>query len=282
MTNLDMGIWNVYGGKMDGVLHQALAEHLFDRAQKGEHTLLFPEYHTPCLVLSRDQHINDYLGNGHIEYTRAITPGAAMLCDKNVLSFVITVPKTINGELYLSDPVRTHQHFGGKILKVLQDFGVKNLILGEQFYIKIKGAQRNLPIVGTAQRREKNAYLYQGIITLDRWDAEYLRSILKLRKKGTVNEYDLIRDLPYVSSDSDRPLDERRQELCAALAEAITGTREIKPVPQDMLAEAQSLAAIVYRNDRWRRSGQHPLRNNISLQTLKEGRGFCLLGSEFA
>jgi lipoate-protein ligase A len=276
-----MGQWDVYAGEMDAATHLALDELLFARAKQGKYTLLLPEYHQPMLVLAHDQHAADYIGNGAREYTRAFTSGGAMLCDKNVFPFSMAVPRSATAEDYRKDPVETHKYFGGIINRILQSLGVHDTVMGEKFYIKVKRTPHNLPLVGTSQRVETDALLYHGIITLDPWDADELSKMLRLRTRDSVREYDKIQELPYVRAYCDLPLDDLKSDIRAQLAEQVAGTQELLPVPADLQTAAEKLVRDVYRNDQWRNDAQHPSWSQISSNHLKEGLGFCLLGSEF-
>ncbi len=274
--------WRVYMGSMDAALHLALDEVLFSRAKKGEYTLLLPDYSSPCVVLAHDQHISDYLGDGTIAYTRCFTPGGAMLCDKNVLPFSIIVPRTVDSTGYRKDAKEAHKHFGGLICRILQDLcGARDLVMGEQFYIKVQRSPRNLPLVGTSQRVENDALLYHGVITLDPWDADRLNTLIRLRTRGDLNEYDKIKELPYVRAYTPLPLDDLKTRMRLALAEQIAGTRDIHAIPEAVRQEANDLVAAVYHNDAWRKDAQHPSWDRVSCNRLQEGLGFCMLGSEF-
>ncbi len=274
-------MWQVYTGAMDAAMHLALDEVLFSRAKEGTYSLLLPNYSSPCIVLAHDQHIRDYLGDGTVAYTRCFTPGGAMLCDKNVLPFSIAVPRTVESDDYRKDPKEVHKYFSGIINTILQSLGVHETVIGEQFYIKVKRSPRNLPLVGTSQRMENKALLYHGVITLDRWNADQLNTLIKLRTRGDLREYDKIKDLPYVRAYTPLPLDDLKTHIRIAFAEHIAGTRDIQAVPEALRQEADDLVATVYRNDAWRKDAQHPSWDRISCTRLQEGMGFCLLGSEF-
>lgn len=278
--------WNAYYGKIDGAIHLALDELFFEQAKKGKYTLLISEYTKPLVVLCHAQHTNDYLGNGKIDYTRSFTPGGAMICDKNVLGFTMAFPRRpmVSDEEYAKGkgPTKVHRRLGGAINDILASLGVRDTIIGEQFYIKVRTSQKNLPIVGTSQRMEQNAVLYHGVITLDAWNADYVNSIIKLRVQNNLREYDKIKELPYVLQYSNKPLDEIKREFRVALSEKIAGTTSVQPVPNDVLSMAEDLVSKVYRNDEWRRHGQHPFLKRLSCKKLEEGLGFCLLGSEFS
>ena len=194
-----------------------------------------------------------------------------MLCNENVLGFSIAVPKN-------ADPVATHKHYGGCIYRALKELGVHDAVMGEQFYVKVKRQPRNLAIVGTSQRVENKAQLYHGVITLRPWNANYLQSILRLRTRGEVSEYEKIKELPalsqYATPDSLTSL------AIHALSNEIVHVDEPLEVPTDLWARAKLIVEAVYVNEEWVNYGQHP-NPNLSLKTLHEGLGFCLLGSEF-
>ncbi len=270
--------WEVYGGPLDGALHVALDEILF-RKPKAKNILLLPEYERPVLVLARDQHPNDVISA--IPYTRSWTSGGAMLCGSNILGFSIIVPRDAECKDYRRDPVATHKHFGGIIQHVLEKFGVQNTILGEQYYIKVQGNGQKLPLAGTSQRFSNNAQIYHGIITIDPWDADHLNRTIRLRNNNGKSEYELLKQLPSVRAYCKKPLDQLKSELKAALAEKIAGTTTINPLPSSLMEEARDLVSLVYFDKEWTSQARHNYWKNISPVEIREGRGFCLLGSEF-
>jgi lipoate-protein ligase A len=202
-----------------------------------------------------------------------------MLCDANALAFSIATPRGTDAGF--TDPVAAHKFYGKIVQDVLRKFGVNDTVLGEQFYIKVKRGDRNLPLVGTAQRQEQNARLYHGIITIEPWSADYLNSILALRAKNGLREYDLIAALPSVREYTAQPLDTLKNDIRKALAEAITGSPALNAVDPSLRNGATTLVNAVYRDPIWRDCAQHLYWEQIGRTTLNRGLGFCLLGSEF-
>ncbi|MGI0100681.1 MAG: lipoate--protein ligase family protein [Candidatus Micrarchaeaceae archaeon] len=237
----------------DAKTNMAIDEVLLGLSEKnGDSFIRFYNFLSPAVLLSYTDHPDnlDEDRKGDVTVSRRETGGLPIYVDGNILAYSIT---GMVKEHSFNIPARLHAFFSSIIAESIKEvISTKaNIRVGKSYSIRANG----MPIAAHSQVvRSSRAFLYQGVIVVDRWDVGEISSFLKLNR----HDYDEIANLPcikWLSRVRDEPIEYYKKSLVKMLVDNFThslGMVSIDPLDrQDVVNDAKKLADGKYSDPDW-------------------------------
>ena len=238
-----------------------------------------------AVILGRNDDISNIKRSDNYEknydLTRRETGGMPIYVGDETFSYSI-----IGNLSFLKNNIITveiHKLLGPVIVNALEELIPQNkekgnFEVGNKYSVKFK----NKPIAGNSSNISNKTFLYHGVITVSKLDADKISTLINLNKE----DYESIKQLPYLSEeDLAAPLDAIaiKEKLKKSIPSNIcnlqkssnnTEGKEVQLHEIDnnfknlILKNANVIADNKYNNKEW---------INKDKENLKSGRGYCLL-----
>ncbi len=250
-------------GRHSAAVNMAIDEALFlDSARTGRAFVRFYDFDRPSVILSAWDHPDSIIRrnlNG-IGVSRRETGGDPIyLDDKGTFSYSITGRVTADSPFYdeIDMPKNFKSYVHGHLGRIIAD-SIKEVVpesdvveVAAHNSVRING----MPIAGHAQLiKGKYSFMYQGVIAIDKWDADRIRSVLRICDA----DYEELARLPSIkgaSKTGNMDLDWYKMQFMGAVLKTISKDNEVLKIGAndrvEIMASSEMLLREKYSNNTW-------------------------------
>ncbi len=246
-------------GKYGAAQNAAMDEAMLILAERTKKIFIrFCDYNGPALVYASSDHADairrDNL-NG-VEVTRRESGGDPIYLDGKTFSYSIAGGFEDDIVIDLDRKTKIDKYFGGKIVDSIR-FMVADpsrVTAGEHHRIDIDGE----PVAGHALKTPLRAFLYEGVVAIERWDAEEIRKLIRLSD----DDYERLKRLPNIKENAklkDQTVEQLKGlfmdqvifRVCGRDVEHITHSdmEEILKISRGLIVEKYGNPEWVYKTD---------------------------------
>ncbi|MGC8648873.1 MAG: lipoate--protein ligase family protein [Candidatus Micrarchaeia archaeon] len=262
-----------FGHSKSNIFNMAVDEAIFQNLMRGEIIVRTYEFENNAIIIGRNDNISNILNfeenKKKIEITRRETGGMPIFVGDKTFSFSIIGSTSIFSDKSLKLTVELHKFFGNAIANAIRSLGNNDIRIevGDKYSIKLNGK----PIAGQSSLIENNKFIYHGVITIEKLDADKIKNFILLKD----GDYDKLISLPalgnfFLNTDIKEHLKSTIPNEVSKLLRldlVDLAKSDIKKY-QEILKYAEQLNIEKYQNEEWVIGDKNK---------GKSGRGYCLL-----